>query len=172
MIRIPPPWQGDRAEDIWALYDFLLYKTLPFEPGDYLPKDSQGAYYYLDGDRTKQKVYPTHPFKKFELTQTSKVILSRAAVPTPNTPEELIQLVSPQLHQYLYQNNAVKRENLIELLTTQTDVKTIQDKKLNFTAKPELLKMLLIQVFKYDSFSSKKLFPKLVQMLGVEVCPY
>ncbi len=172
MIHIPPPWKGDRADDIWALYDFLLYKTLPFEPEDYLSRDGQGAYYYPDGDRTKQKVYPTRPFKAFELTQKSKDILSQAAVPTPNTLEELIRVVSPQLHQYLYQNNAVKRENLIELLTTQTDVKTIQDKKLNFTVKPELLKLLLIQVFKYDSFSSKKLFPKLVQMMGVEVCPY
>ena len=48
MIRIPPPWKGERAEEIWALYRYLLYQTLPFEPEDYLPRDSTGAYYYKD----------------------------------------------------------------------------------------------------------------------------
>lgn len=171
MIRISPPWKGPRAEDIWALYYFLLYKTLPFAPEDYLPIDSRGAYYYPHGDRTKKKRYPT-AHKKFKLTKTSQDILSKAKVPAPNTPEELIELVSPQLHQYLYQNHTVQREKLRELLTTETDGKTIQAKKLEFSAKSALSKLLLTQIFNYDSFSRQNLFPQLVQMMGVEVCPY
>ena len=172
MIHILPPWQGKMAEDLWALYNFLLYKTLPFQPADYLPKDNQGAYYYPDGDRTRQKVYPTRPSKKFSLTKESKDILTNKGLPIPNTLENLIKVVSPQLHQYLYKNNNIIRDNLVQLLTTQTDMETIQNKNLNFEAKKELLKLLLIEVFRYDSFSRKKLFPKLIQMMGVEVCPY
>lgn len=173
MIRILPPWKGNRAEDIWALYYFLLYRTLPFQPEDYLPKDSQGVYYYPNGDRTRQKVYPTKPFKTFALSRESKRILSAERLSTPNTLEEFIMLVSPKLHRYLYKNNYVKRKNLIDLLTTQTDMDTIQIKKLNFDSKNKtLLKLLLIQVFNYDCFSKKRLFPKLIQLMGVEVCPY
>ena len=69
-------------------------------------------------------------------------------------------------------NINIIRDNLVQLLTTQTDMETIQNKNLNFEAKKELLKLLLIEVFRYDSFSRKKLFPKLIQMMGVEVCPY
>lgn len=98
MIRILPPWKGNRAEDIWALYYFLLYRTLPFQPEDYLPKDSQGVYYYPNGDRTRQKVYPTKPFKTFALSRESKRILSAERLSTPNTLEDLIMLVSPKLH--------------------------------------------------------------------------
>lgn len=172
MIRIPPPWKGNRAEDIWALYDYLLYRTLPFEPGDYLPKDSQGAYYYLNGDRRGKKQHPSSPFKQFRLTKKSKDILKKSKKPAPNTVEELIQLVSPQLHHYLYQNHTIQREKLRELLTTETDCKTIQTKKLEFSTDPALSKLLLMHVFNYDSFSSQSLFPRLVQMMGVEVCPY
>ena len=76
MIQIPRPWEGDRAEALWAVYYFLLYKTLPFEPKDYLPKDQNGFYYYKNGDRTKEKVYPDAPAKTMKITKGWKKKLS------------------------------------------------------------------------------------------------
>ena len=172
MIQIPRPWEGDRAEALWAVYYFLLYKTLPFEPKDYLPKDQNGFYYYKNGDRTKEKVYPDAPAKTMKITKGWKKKLSKAAIPIPNTLEELIELVSPQLHDYLYQKGAVRREHLIRLLTTQTDGQTIQAHHLEFAADPDWVQLLLTTVFPYARFSRKPLFAKLVQLMGVEVCPY
>lgn len=170
MIRIPPPWKGERAEEIWALYHYLLYQTLPFEPGDYLPRDSTGAYYYKDGDHTKEKIYPAS--RSFKLSSDGEKILSAASQPAPSTLEETIQWASPELHDYLYENHAVQREHLIELLTTQTDEKTVRAKKLEFQTNPALEKLLLTEVFNYSAFSAKSRFPELVRMMGVEVCPY
>lgn len=170
MIRIPPPWKGERAEEIWALYHYLLNQVLPFEPEDYLPRDSTGAYYYEDGDPTKGKIYPTP--RSFQLSKEGKKILTKALQPMPSTLEETIQLASLELHDYLYENHAVKRDHLIELLTTLTDEKTIRAKKLEFQTNPALEKLLLTEVFNYSTFSAKNEFSELVQMMGVEVCPY
>lgn len=183
MIYIPPPWKGDRADDIWALYDFLLYQSLPFAPGDYLPQDAVGPYYYKNGDRTKGKTYPDQPKHSFHLTKASKKTLTGLKVPHPTTLEELIKLVSPQLYAYLYSGGAVNRDHLIELLTTQTDEDTLTAKKLDFALNPALKgnpkikettlwKLLLSNVFSYDTFSRQPLFPELIRMMGVEVCPY
>lgn len=172
MIRILPPWKGDKAEDIWELYYFLLYSILPFEPGDYLPKDKNGFYYYPDGDRSKGKAYPSAPFREFKLTEKSKMFLEQIDKPIPDSLEELIQIVDSDLHCYLYQDHRVNRKNLIELLTTETDEQTLLSKHLDFKCTSGLAKLLLQYVFNYDNFSKKKLFPKLVQLMGIEVCPY
>ena len=193
MIHIKPAWRGDKAEDIWALYYFLLYKIFPFEPCDFLPRDKKGFYYFEEGNRNKQRIYPKKSGKKFVLHSYTKKFLEREAFSSePSSLEELIMFVSPDLHNYLYlnTNNTVNRTNLRNLLTMQTDQETIEQKKLNFNLNPKLLeknsrrkkitdqykidlwKILLVEIFNYDLFSKEKFFPKLIQMLEVNVCPY
>ena len=56
MILRKPMWGSEQAADIWALYYYLLYQTVPFEPKDYLPKDNNGYFYYENGERTSKRV--------------------------------------------------------------------------------------------------------------------
>lgn len=207
MIRIKPAWNGKRSEDIQALYFFLLYRTLPFAPCDYLPEDENGFYYYPDGNRRNPRIYPKHPGRRFKLHRTSLNFLDSGILSgyfrtidaegnitekkKPDDPKELLSFVSPDLHHYLYgADSAVDRANLRNLLITETDQETIEKNGLDFHLNPELLaiapesaddlkkykcslwKLLLDEIFSYDAFSRHELFPKLVQMLEVPVCPY
>lgn len=198
MIWIKPAWGGDNAEDVWALYYYLLYQVLPFHPCDYLPKDDKGYFIYKNGDRSAEKQYKTEPNKRFSCCEKSKCTLACSTVSSylngRDKPAELpmlIQFVSPELYEYLYRGAEINRINLRNLLTTQTDEETLSGNRMNFDLNQELMneakklrknntkrfessirRLLLDEVFDYDSFSKHELFPKLIQMLSVEVCPY
>lgn len=165
MILQKSKWGSDRAADIWAVYYYLLYQVLPFAPRDYLPKDDHGYYYYDKGDRTSRRIYPSKP----------NGAINKSLY-------DLIHPISTDLCQYLFENDStVNRANLRELLTTTTDEDTIHIKHLDFTlthppagihSQANAWKPVLTEIFNYSAFSQKELFPKLVQLLGVEVCPY
>lgn len=204
MIRIKPAWEGEKAEDIHALYDFLLYKTLPFDPSAYLPQDEIGYYYYENGDRHTSRVYPNGPYIKWNLHQSSRKflityqsVISKYCIGTstvflgrkPESTKELIYLVSEKMHNMLYgTDSSVQRDGLKKLLTVVPNQETVE--AMDFPLNPGLLEeakkqhlcsrkfqqglrnMLYTEVFNYDMFSKNDSFPKLVQLLGVAVCPY
>lgn len=165
MILQRPEWGGEHAEDIWSLYYFLLYQVLPFEPRDYLPKDEQGYYYYCNGNCHSPRIYPQHPCNTVD-----------------DPPYKIIKPISAELCNYLFDNTGTtKRQHLRELLTTPTDENTIHLKHLDFAltsptakirAQSEAWRPVLNKVFNYSSFSTHASFPKLIQSLGVDVCPY
>ncbi len=167
MILLKPEWGGEKAEDIWALYYYLLYQVLPFSPSDYLPQDEKGYYYYDEGDRNKERKYP----KSSQKISTSGITLYNR-----------IKSISLDLCEYLFTDNStVNRSHLRELLTMPTDQDTHNIGHLEFSltkpetskrAKVKAWKPLLTDIFNYKAFSSEPHFPKLVQLLGVEVCPY
>lgn len=204
MIRINPAWEGEKAADIQALYNFLLYKTLPFRPSAYLPRDENGFYYYENGDRHTSRIYTDEPYIKWNLHRSSQKFLNTyqsviskycKATSTvfrgrnPKSTEELIYLVSEELHNMLYDTDqSVLRVNLQKLLTVVPNQETVE--AMDFSLNPGLLEeakkqflcskkfqqklrnMLYTEVFNYDLFSKNDSFPKLVQLLGVAVCPY
>lgn len=167
MILLRPEWGREKAEDIWALYYYLLYQVLPFSPCDYLPRDENGYYYYDKGERSKQRIYPTCS-KKGSTNGTH--LYSQ------------IKDISLELCEYLYiDSSTVNRDHLRELLTTPTNQNTLDNKHLKFSltkpksgkrAQAQAWKPILTDVFNYKAFSSIDEFPKLVRLLGVEVCPY
>lgn len=167
MILLKPEWGGEKAKDIWALYYYLLYQVLPFSPSDYLPRDEKGCYYYERGSRKSKRFYPKTPNK----------------APKSGTPlYDQIRCVSLDLCNYLYiDSTTVNRDHLRELLTTATDQDTISNRHLEFSltesvaGKQEQInawKPIFTDIFNYEAFRSQSLFPKLIQLLGVEVCPY
>lgn len=167
MILLKPEWGKEKAEEIWALYYYLLYQVLPFSPSDYLPQDEKGCYYYENGERNTERIYPKHP---------NKVPMSGTSL------YDKIKSISLDLCSYLYNDSStVNRDHLRELLTTPTDQDTITYRHLEFSlavprtgkrAQAKAWKPILTDVFNYNAFSSDPLFPKLIQLLGVEVCPY
>lgn len=167
MILLKPEWGGEKAEDIWALYYYLLYQVLPFSPADYLPQDEKGYYYYSEGNRSNERIYPK---------RSNKPCISGTYI------YNKIKSISIALSNYLYNGREeVNRNHLRELLTTPVDQETLSRKCLDFEltipttkkrAQAEAWKPILTDIFNYNELSSKKEFPRLVQLLGVEVCPY
>lgn len=167
MILAKPEWGRKSAEDIWALYYYLLYQVLPFNPANYLPVDEKGGYYYEKGDRSTERIYPKHALKP------------------PKSDEylhDLIESVSTDLCSFLYPDGkSIDRKNLRTILTTPTDESTYIREKLNFSLAKACVgkreqarawKPLLSEVFDYEALSKQPLFPKLIELLGVGVCPY
>lgn len=167
MILLKPEWGGEKSEDIWALYYYLLYQVLPFTPPDYLPQDELGYYYYDDGDRSKKRNYPKRP---------KRILASGISL------HDQIENISLDLCKYLYTDSStVNRDHLRKLLTMSTDQDTCGIGSLEFSltkpakgkqAQARAWKPILTDIFDYKAFSSEPLFPKLVQLLGVKVCPY
>lgn len=167
MILVNPEWGGEKAEDIWALYYYLLYRVLPFSPSDYLPQDEKGFFYYDKGDRHTARIYPMHPNKEFVDTLSLY---------------DQIKSVSVDLCDFLFiDRTTVNRNHLRELLTTPTDQETLSKGYLTFSlttpkkgkrALAKAWKPILTEIFNYKAFSSEPLFPRLIQLLGVETCPY
>lgn len=167
MILLKPEWGEKNAEDIWALYYFLLFQVLPFSPFDYLPMDESGCYYYEKGNRTTDRIHPKKPNKELKL-ETSIY--------------ELIRSISSDLCDYLYvDDKTVNRDHLRELFTTSVDADSLKSKQLSFSlnisqnenhSQENAWAPLLKHIFNYNAFRSQPLFPKLIKLLGVEVCPY
>lgn len=204
MIRIKPAWKSENAADIQSLYGFLLYRTLPFEPSSFLPKDEIGFYYYENGDRHTPRKYPTAPYIKWKLRKSSHVFLNTyekavsqycQANPAifqgsrPQNTNELIYLVSKSLYNMLNGPGAGGlRSGLQKLLAIVPNQETVASMNLSlnldFLELAEKLygssediasglrKLLYAEVFNYDKFSQNDLFPKLIQLLGIDVCPY
>jgi hypothetical protein len=165
MILRKPMWGSEQAADIWALYYYLLYQTVPFEPKDYLPKDNNGYFYYENGERTSKRVYPSKP----------NIVLDCS-------PYDILHLISADLCRYLVDGTStVNREHLRELLTTPVDEDTIRTKHFGFTlssppsgirAQERAWKPVLEKLFNYDKLRGNESFSRLIQLLGFEVCPY
>lgn len=205
MIKIKPAWEGEKAEEIQALYYFLLYKTLPFPPSSYLPKDDNDNHFYCEnGDPDSPQIKLEKPPETISYQKSSRIFLKEkyrsiiheyckkntAIFPNgePETVEELIYLVSIQLHTFLYSSDKMKG-GLTKLLWAVPNEKALKN-DYHFELNPELLaeakkqhqcsknfhkglyKLLYTEVFNYDKFSKHELFPRLIQLLDVGVCPY
>lgn len=181
MIQIKPAWEGEKSEDIWSLYYFLLYKTLPFPPSAYLPNDGIGFYYYPNGDRTADREYVTEPRVKWSLHQSSRKFLRNywsvineycQSNPTifcsqePSSTHELIFFVSKALHEMIYNTDlSVNRDGLLQLLNTIPNQKTVE--AMVFPLNPDLL-----AVARKQNVCTKKFKHQLLHMLYTEVFNY
>lgn len=86
---------------------------------------------------------------------------------------EAIKRESEELGKYLFDSNQLNEDHLNALLRTRTDTKTLKGNKLVFNLSPGLTKWDMVKtVFDYSKFSRSTDFPKLIQMLHVETCPY
>lgn len=106
----------------------------------------------------------------------------------PQNVKEIIYLVSIDLYNMLYDSGMDMRSALRKLLFVTPNEKTVKTMEFALNTEPlngkmtdadrikrykkGLLEMLYSEIFNYDSFSRKELFSELVQLLGVEVCPY
>lgn len=212
MIKIKPVLESENAEEIKALYYFLLYKTLPFPaipPSSYLPKDDKGNhFYYENGNPSSPQKYPGLPRKNpekprktiFPHASTEKFLEKYNAIihdycktkskdfpnGKPETLEEMINLASTKLHDFLYSSGKIS-DGLTKLLfavPNEEALKTDYHFELNHDLidaagsecakdfRDGLYELLYTEVFNYDKFSKQELFPRLIQLLNVGVCPY
>ena len=119
MIRIKPAWEGENAEDVLALYDFLLYQTLPLDPALFLPMDGEKPYYHENGDRNGRRIYPTEPGVKWKMKKGTCIFLGilekkgKIPVGSVKNAKAVIKFASPELYAKLYESATGLRDLLL-----------------------------------------------------------
>ncbi len=198
MIQIEPAWLGKRREEIIALYDYLLYQVLPFPPEAYLPLENGKPYYYDEGDLKTKKVVEeakvswtlSSAADRFLANNGATLTLLQARnnkIPNPVDLKSAIGFASADLYNRLYPNGELSREGLLELLhfvpvennliatpiALRSDFYSEENgKKLCSRKFLQGVQNLLLDIFNYEKISKQELFPKLIQLLNVNVCPY
>ncbi len=190
MIRLKPICENDQYEDIEALYEFLLYKTLPFPLSAYLPKNEKGYYYYQDGERKDSKrKYPKMEDEEKKRKKVEKILCdflkSQYKVAHPEfddaNGEKWAESVCKRICKKLYDiapgDSETGLRKLLYAIPSEDEVEKTMKEFEHDLPKDEKFsenfhQFLNNELFQYKLFSSKKLFGKLVQMLGITVCPY
>lgn len=184
MIRISPYYDPKRAngEEILDLYLRTVAECVPFFPEDVLGKASDDPKCYNPRERyykqnlneygklLEEKEFDVKKGKSKEEKRKEDAILA----------EKLIKDYSQKLHQYLYGDNKIHDghvipQNLHNLLTfTMPDGVLPPELDLDDAKKKGSTeaKNLLKHVFRYEDFASSKNVYRLLELLGVDTCPY
>lgn len=86
---------------------------------------------------------------------------------------DAIYAESTELGEFLFDGENVQEENLKKLLKTKTDIETLEKENLLFLPNKNNCTWKTVKaVFNYDGLSKQDDFGKLIQMMGIEICPY
>lgn len=185
MIKITPYYEHKNKDKIMDCYWNLIAAVTPFYPEDIFP----------DGKfRWQERVIDAEMFDKITgrrpRNRTKKYIemLEHYEITKERTEggcerrkndallaKSIIREKSPQLYVFLYQGIGeesahVNKKNLHLLLTVPMNQLQTDDYDLSFAVTD--YEELLTYVFCYEKFASQKELSRLLNLLGVEVCPY
>ena len=172
MIKLKPYYLLDKAEQIEALYLNLAADVLPFLPEDVLDGVQKSKDSKSDTPRVRNE-----PYKKLlldcQLPPEEEDRRKRRVIDACMA-KKLIVENSKDLFDWLYEgcqaapDGRVNRVHMRELLTTREP-----EAFTKYTCGTEKgAKLLLKQVFRYESFIKSPMLYNLIQMLQVPVCPY
>lgn len=185
MIKITPYYEHKYKDKIMDLYWNLIAKVMPFYPEDIFPDGkfrwqgdliSAEQFDEITGrrprNRTKKYIETLKHYKiiKGEIESSGKRRENDALLS-----KSIIQEKSLRLYEFLYEgieeeSAHVNKKNFHLLLTVPMNQLHTDDYDLSFDIAD--YEDLLTYVFCYKKFASQREFSWLLNLLGVEVCPY
>lgn len=186
MIKIIPFYEHKNRNQIINLYLNMIAYVMPFFPEDIFPErifrwkkewidTNQFVKVTGKGSRKRRENY-TKILRKYGIKESGKEDEKKRIENDALLAKKIIQKTSKELYQFLYEGIEegcvhVNDGNLYKLLTVSMDKLHTDQYDLNFKiSDPD--KELLSHVFRYDVFASRKEVSELLELLGVEVCPY
>ena len=187
MIKIVPYYEHKNRDQIINLYLNMIAYVMPFYPEDVFPEGKfrwketwvdSGQFASVTGKHTRsRKNNYLSILRKYGIKERGNENRKKRAENDALLAKRIIHRNSEKLYEFLYKGIGeecvhVNSENLYELLTIPMNKLHTAHHNLNFKiTDPD--KELLSHVFRYDVFASKKEeISELLELLGVEVCPY
>lgn len=185
MIKITPYYEHKYKDKIMDLYWNLIALVTSFYPEDVFPDGKFRWQDTLIGVEQFDKITGRRPRnrteKYIEILENYEITKGRIEGSIERRKNDallaksIIREKSARLYEFLYEGIAeesghVNKENFHLLLTVPMNRLHTDDYDLNFEIADD--KELLSYVFCYEKFSSQKELSQLLNLLGVEVCPY
>lgn len=186
MIKIIPFYEHKNRDRIINLYLNMVAYVMPFYPEDiFLEKKFRWKGTWVDARRfvsitgkhfRNRTINYIRTLREYGIVESGKENEEELTKNDALLAKKIIQRKSNELYHFLYEGIDeecvhVNSGNLYELLTIPMDELNTGHCNLDFKIIDQD-KELLSHVFRYDVFASKKEASELLELLGVEVCPY
>lgn len=186
MIKITPFDERANREDILSTYLNLVAGVVPFYPEDVFPEGKfrwEGTWHEADrfweiaGKRCRNRT-PNYIkiLENYGIREGAGESWKQRMENDALLAKKIIQKYSTVLYNFLYQdmdqdNAHVNPQNLYRLLTVPMNRLRQEEYDLDFVIQDPGGE-LLAHVFRYDTFAAKAEVSTLLDLMGVEVCPY
>lgn len=181
MIKITAPWESKNKDEIQWLYKYLLLQTIPLPPKYYFPLDKNGKYSYFEYDtegnrsneiKTIEDI--NKPLVRWRIKKETTELLKKLGIDKSKfvSAEALVKYFIPGL----LEDRVIERilcflpnEANISMKNPYSDIPLQNSGDI---PRKEVDQIICHEIFNYKAFSNKKLFGKLIQLMGIESCPY
>lgn len=186
MIKITPFDERSNREDILSTYLNLVASVVPFYPEDVFPEGKflwEGTWHEADrfweiaGKRCRNRTEGyTRTLKRYGIREEKSVSRQERIDNDALLAKKIVRKHSAALYNFLYQDVDKKKprvnaKNLYRLLTVPMNRLRQEEYDLDFVIQDPGSE-LLAHVFRYDTFAAKTEVSTLLDLMGVEVCPY